>query len=499
MSSAVAQPNSLKDATVAGAAWLGIAMFTDRVARMASSAVLVALLTPQDFGIASVLWAIIAFGKIFANGGTGAAIIQRKELETGIIDSVFVFNMVVGVISSGLLYLASKPLAFWFSTPELEYFLRIVSVVLVFSACAVVPSSLLQRQMRFNVLAAIDIAQTLLSSVAMVVLALLDFGVWSLILPRLILSMLVMIAYMRISNYIGSVRAKLGDIRKIFSYSGYLTLYTFVNYLNRNADVLIIGKFIGMSAAGIYGLAAGFMMLPVQSCGEVIKRVAFPAFSRLQDDKKRFNDAYLDTVSMVAFVTMPVVAGILAVIGVAIDAFFGSEWEATADIFLLLAPAAMIEAVGSTSAMIFQSKGKTGVMFAWQAIGTLVTTIALLTGTHFGPRGVAIAFSIATALVSIPGLLIAFRIASISIASFLTRVTPSILCSMLMGLVAHYSSYLLPSIDLKLIFAIQVLVGIASYVALSYTLNREVLEECISLTEPMRRKAFLPRTEAPVS
>ena len=156
----------------------------------------------------------------------------------------------------------------------------------------------------------------------------------------------------------------MGGDSGIGKYSLNLVGFNTFNYFARNADYLLIGRFLGATSLGIYMLAYRIMLYPLQSITTVISRVMFPAYSQLQDDDARFRSAYLRTAGMIALVTFPMMAGLwVSDRAHVVLTIFGQKWAQAIPLIKVLALVGMAQSIGATVGAIYQAKGRTDVMF----------------------------------------------------------------------------------------------------------------------------------------
>ena len=484
----VVPEDSLTKQAARGVAWSGISQVTDRVARLASTTVLAALLQPSDFGLVGVVASVTAFVNIFQNAGTGAAVVQRRDLNPQLINSVFCFNALTGVLGCvGMLVLA-RPLASFFDAPVLAVLFAVSSMTFIFTSLVIVPNSLLTRRMRFRELGIIDSAGAVFLCVVGIAMALTGFGVWSLVVPGVLRAAILPLFKMRAAHYYGSLKFRFQDFKSIFGFSGFLTANSLLRFFSRNSDMLLVAKLLSMKAAGFYGLAYGLMLLPMQACVDVIKKVMFPAFAKIQDDNPRFRAGYLKSLRMICFLAFPAILGQAVVVKDAVLLIYGPEWEPAAMLFWFLIPVGLADTLTSTVSVIYQSKGRTGLFFGWSLVSLFVTIPSLLFGLQYDISGMALAYSFSATFLLLPGLIIPSRLIELRTSQIFINVLPSFLCSLAMaGLCMAISMLIDPSAHfLRLVT--QILVGITGYAAVSMTFNRSCVDEVLGFAQGAVRK-----------
>ena len=200
------------------------------------------------------------------------------------------------------------------------------------------PLSLLNRHLRFGQLAMIDIANALFGFLAAATRRLL----W----PRLLVA----------AARLGRLGRRLagqspGDWsrwtpgrpdfridRDIMSFGANLTGFNLANFFARNLDNILIGKYSGAIELGYYDRAYKLLLFPIQNIIAPLSRVMIPLLSRVQDDKPRFRELYLQTAWLLAFVTVPGVAALICTSEQVVNILFGAKWQAITPIFAVAGP-----------------------------------------------------------------------------------------------------------------------------------------------------------------
>ncbi|MFC1603529.1 oligosaccharide flippase family protein [Planctomycetota bacterium] len=170
---------------------------------------------------------------------------------------------------------------------------------------------------------------------------------------------------------------------------------------------------------GLYSKAYGLLLLPLQQITGPISAVAVPALSRLQDDPERYRRYYYRAISMIAFITMPLVAMLAVLSDEVIRVALGGQWTGAGPIFKVLAFAAIVQPVVSTAGWIYVSLGQTKRMMYWSFIAVPLIVLSFAIGLPWGALGVAVAYTICILTVNtVPCLVYAFRYSPITVVDF---------------------------------------------------------------------------------
>ena len=176
-------------------------------------------------------------------------------------------------------------------------------------------------------------------------------------------------------------------------------------YLAYNADKVLIGKFCGADALGIYGRAYQLINLPTENLNSAIGSVAFPALSRVQNDPVRLKGYFLKGYSLFLSLVMPITMACALFSDDIIRVFLGAKWHEAASIFRLMAPTIVVFALINPFAWLMLACGHSGRSLRIALMIAPVVILSYVIGLHYGPHGVAAGFSIAMLLLVVPVIL----------------------------------------------------------------------------------------------
>lgn len=453
-----------------------------QITQSITSVILARLLSPSDFGLMGMALVTTGFAALFKDLGTSAAVIQKKDLSPVLLSTLFWVNVIFGLVITVLL-LAITPLVITlFGDPRVGPVLRLLSLTFAISGIGVVKQSLLERELKFRTLANIEIAATLGGSVVGMTCAWLGSGVWSLAYQSLAAVAITTLLLWIFTPWRPMLVFSGAEVKSISRYSLNLAGFNIFNYFIRNADNLLIGRFLGAQDLGYYNLAYRFLLYPVQTVSSVIGRVMFPFYSRIQDDSSRFRRHYLNVAASVALVTFPIMMGLIALAEPFVLAILGPGWRPVIVLLQILAPIGLLQSIGSTVGGIYQAKGRTDWMLWWGvAAGTLVI-VSFLIGLQWGITGVAAAYAVASTMLAYPSFAIPFRLISLRVRDLGAVLWRPLLSSgtMVMGLAGL--KFILP-VGMSPVLYLGALVtwGILTYVVSTWFINRGQLLSLLGL------------------
>ena len=401
---ALAQPPlaDLKRRSVRGGFATLTAQGAKFVIQTGATMVLARLLSPEDFGLQGMVVVIIGFLGIFQTAGLGMATVQRPEVTHEQTSTLFWINVAVGAILTTLCALSAPLLVAFYHEPRL-YWVGVVSgTTFIFSGLSAQHGALLGRAMRFQTQAKIGVLSLAVGSGTGVVMALFGCRYWSLVGMALTTSIVGSIAvWLAVPWVPGLPRRKCG-VLSMLHFGGMATCNNFVGFLAWNTEKILLGRYWGADALGLYGRAYQLATLPVQQLNNALGSVAFPALSRIQHDAGRLAQSFLRGYSLLLSLTIPVSVTCALFAEEIVRIALGAKWIEAVPIFRLLAPVAVVFAVANPLSWLVLSTGRVGRALSMTTAMTPLVGLGVVLGLSHGPKGVAFGYSLAMTLLIIP-------------------------------------------------------------------------------------------------
>lgn len=372
------------------------------VVRMGSLMILARLLDPKDFGLVGMVTAVIGVFTVFRDFGLSAAAVQRTTVTEEQSSTLFWINLLVGTILCVLIVGMSPLIARFYHEPRLIGVTAVMATGFLFNAAGVQHSALLERKMRFTTLAYIDICSLLVSTSVGIGMAKLGFGYWALVASASLLPLGYTVGVWGMTRWIPGRPRKQVGIRSMMHFGATLTVNGLVMYIANNLDKVLLGRFWGVDALGIYGRAYQLINIPTDNLNFAAGGVAFAALSRVKDEPARLKNYFLKGYSLILSLTVPIsfTCGLYAT--EMIRLFLGSKWHSAATVFQYLAPTALGFAILSPLGWLITSLGMVGRGLKMSLVFAPSMALAYFLGLPYGPKGVALAISAMKLLTVIP-------------------------------------------------------------------------------------------------
>lgn len=436
---------------------------------ISSTIIMARLLTPGDYGLVAMVTTVTGFITIFKDMGLSAAIIQRKQLFQDQVSAVFWINILVSLGLASIIALIAPLLVIFYDEERVFNMTIVFAASIFFSGLSLQHNALMKRQMKFKSLSKIQVLSTILSLATGIILAWQGFGYWSIVAVAVTNPIYSTIALWIVCDWRPNLTFKSKGIKSIITFGAGLTGFDFVNYFSRNLDNVLIGKFVGASALGMYSKAYQLLLLPITQLRDPLNAVALPALSSLQHEKWKYNSYFTRYLFTLAFFSMPIVAFFAIYSDEIVSIVLGSKWIGVSSIFKLLAIAAFIQPIASTQGLILITTGKSKKYFTLGIINTSVVVTGFCIGVNWGVIGVAISYSIVTYLLFIPLLYYCLKDSPVTVKQFLLQIIYPSLFSIVSGLFMFSYKYFVVDLPPLVTCGIGFFIGASVYLSLWFT------------------------------
>jgi len=409
----------LKERTIRGGVARLAAQITNFLFRLGSLMVLARLLGPSDFGLVGMVTAFTGVLNLFRDFGLSTAAVQRPTVTEEQVSTLFWINVLVGVLLTLLTVAVAPFVAAFYHEPRLTWVTAVVATGFLFNALGVQHSAHLQRQMRFTALAIINTASLVISTAVAIAMAKIGYGYWSLVAMTVVFPLAMTIALWFTAAWLPGLPRRRAGVRSMMHFGGTITLNCVIVYIAYNMEKVLLGRFWGADAIGIYGRAYQLVNIPTDNLNSAVGEVAFSALSRVQDDPPRLRSYFLKGYSLVLALSLPITFLCALFSNDAILVLLGPKWHDAASILRWLAPTILAFAMINPFGWLLFSLGR--VMRSLK-IALVIAPLVIggyLIGLPYGPKGVALGYSVAMVLWIFPNIVWCVQGTSITVRDVL--------------------------------------------------------------------------------
>jgi O-antigen/teichoic acid export membrane protein len=427
-------PRGLTKRALGGMFWTFSGTGVQAVVQLVVLMALGRLLTPADFGLMGAAMVVIAVSQIVSQVGVGPAIVQRRELETIHIRTAFTMSGVLGCLLGGVVWLAAPALAAFYRIPAVEPVLRVVALLFPIDSLSTVGQSLLVRELRFRIFVALDVGSYILGYACVgVLLAWRGYGVWALVAANLCQVTLRTFGMYFATRHPVRPSLNLKASRDLLAFGFGHSLAQLALVLSQQGDNLVVGRWLGPAALGVYGRAYNLMVMPATVFGKIVNRVLFPVMAQVQDERDRLSGAYERALAVVALISLPVSAFLWVVAPEFIPALLGPRWTAVVLPFRLFTCGLFFRMSSKVSDACVKAAGAVYSRALIQGMYAAMVLLTALAGQRWGVGGVAVAVSIVMCINWLMMAALGRSVTGLSWPRFVRAQAPGVLFALVVG------------------------------------------------------------------
>lgn len=381
-----------------GALWSSIEKLSVQIISFVLGIILARLLTPSEYGTFGLLIVFITISQVFIDSGFSQALIQTQNRTSKDISTVLSFNIIVAFVCYALLFLTAPLISDFYDIPELSSLLRVLSISLIINSLFTVPTTLLNIEMNFRLIAKITFVSTLFSGVLAIIAAYSGLGVWSLVIQVIIKGIVATILFWLTLKKTPKLEFDIASFKKLFSFGSKLLISNLLANVLSNLNAILIGKYIGTKQLGFYTRGTQFTDIAYSVVNSSITSVLLPSLSTVQHDTKMLVSYCRTLMRMTALLTIPMFMGLAIYSESLILYLLSDKWAMAIPIMQIFCFARLITILIGISSNMLYVVGRTDLSLRQEYFKIIVRIILLLFALPYGIYYIALAELISTTL-----------------------------------------------------------------------------------------------------
>jgi PST family polysaccharide transporter/teichuronic acid exporter len=383
---------SIRNKAIKGVKWTTLSTVFIAVASIIKLSILSRYLDKEAFGLMALVNVVLGFMNLFMDLGLATAILHFQNMTKKEYASLYWTNILMSLMLFLLLVVISPFIAGFYQEPELGLILILMSLSVLIAAIGRQFKTIEQKELNFKIISIIEISSTVASLILAIILALLDFGVYALVLSALCYYLITNLAFF-IRGVVKNgllFHLKFKETRKFLKIGLYQMGGQTLNYFNKDLDILIIGKLLGTEVLGGYSLAKQLVAKPAMIINPILMKVLSPTLSKYQDNPEELNSKYLKVNRSLTTVNFFAYLGIIIFAPFLVDLLYGDNFAHIAPLVQLLSIYMYIRSIYNPVGSLVVATGRTNLGFKWNIILTLIMPVFIYVGSFYGVHGVAI-------------------------------------------------------------------------------------------------------------
>jgi len=456
-----------------GMVWTFVRQFSLQGFAFIEGIILARKLNPSDYGLIAMTTFFFAITGCFTDSGFASALIRNKERTSIDYSTVFVTNICLTGFFALLLCICSPLIADFYNEPFLITIVCCNAVLLFLNSFLAIQNTRLSINLQFKTQNLMRLVTNVTIGIVTIIMALMGYGIWSLILPNFLMPFLNGWMYWRYQRWFPGFKFSWEIWKKYFRYGSNLLATNLISTIYNNIYPLVIGKKFSATQLGYYTRATQYADLPAYTLRTVLGPVAFPVLSKMQDDDQRLQSAYRLLIRVSAFVTFPALIGLAVLARPAIITLITEKWEPAVVYLQILCFAYMWYPLHMINLDLLQVKGRSDLFLRLEIIKKVFGIIVLVVSIPFGLLYMCVGLAITSIFSFCINTFVTSRQLKISFFTQVQDILPSLMYSLFMGLLVWFICGWVDSMPLQL--TIGIVIGISFYIGFAHIRKSEEL------------------------
>lgn len=399
----MSEGKGLRRAAIQGAGVSVLGQGASFVLQIAATMIIARLLTPDDFGVITMVTTVGYLFRSFGLNGFSELIVQRDGLTNSLASNLFWIELGIGTILALVFAATGIPLERFFHNANVAGAVVGMSPLIAIGCLGWIHLALLQRAMRFRATTIINFVGLVVYVIVSIVLAKAGWHYWALVWASNAQTVALAAGAWLACRWVPSRPRHVPGTGSSVTFAMNVYSHYAFSYSTHNTDNLLVGWRFGAQALGFYKKAYDLFVLSETQLMYPISAVAISTLSRVNHDRDQFQRYFLRAISVLALLGMGIGADFALVGKDLIRVLLGPGWDEAGRVFAFFGPGIGVMMLYNTHGWVHLSIGRPERWFRWGLIEFAVTASLFLLGLHWGPSGIALAWTLSYFLLMIPG------------------------------------------------------------------------------------------------
>lgn len=384
--------NKLANRFARNIGWLGLSEIFIRISRLAATVILARWLSDYDYGLAALVLTTNEFVNVFTRNGIFDKLIQSKEED---IEELSQTAYYINWFICGGLFLAqclvALPMAWIYKDSQVILPICTMGLVYLMLPMGLIQAARSQRENRLYVSALANALQISTDNILTMVLAWQGFGMWAIVLPKVIVAPIWVIVHRSHNPWRATQSFTLHRWQEIVQFGRSILGIQMLATLRNNLDYLIAGHFLGIKALGLYYFAFNAGLGISLSFITAVDAALYPHLCEARADPAQFRDRFLQSFRSITQVIVPIVMMQVLLAPIYVPLVFGQKWIPAIPLLVLICLSAIPRPYANAASKALWAMDKPNWDLGWNVLFTAIFAIAIAIGTIWQIVGVAAA------------------------------------------------------------------------------------------------------------
>ena len=328
--------------------------FATRLLTLLRISILARIFTPSQFGFYGVASLALSLIEIMAETGINIFLVQKKDDAKQYINTAWIISIVRGIIIAVTILLFSPLIVTFFNMSDYLHLLVIIAMVPFIKGFINPAIIFYQKDLKFKNEFYFRFSIFLIESLSIILVALVTREIYSIVLGMIVGALVEVFLSFKLIIPKPVFNYNLKHIKEVLHRGKWVTVSGIFNYLFHNFDDMIVGKILGISSLGLYQMAYKISIFPITEISDVVSKVVFPVYARIDRDRARLKKAFFKTLALISVLSISLGALFLIFTREVILFVLGETWIDILPFLKILILFGIIRGIsGSTSALFF--------------------------------------------------------------------------------------------------------------------------------------------------
>lgn len=429
--------------------------------------VLARILMPADFGVVAILNIFVNLANTLVQNGLGAAIIQKKDPQKEDFATVFMIEIGISVFTYFLIFVGAPAIANYYENPDLVLYLRVFALTIIIGALGSMQTTVLRYKLNFKPSFIANFTGILFQGVSGIAMALMGFGVWSLIHSQIVFRIVTTVLLFAFARWTPKAWFSKKSFLELFSYSWKLTAGWIIGTIYQDIFAFVIGKVYDETTLGYYSKGNTIPNVINRVVTQVTTAVMFPVISKSQDNIEAVRKQTREMLGISAAMIFPVMAFVAGAANPIVRLILTDKWLPAVPIIQIFCISSSINVVSNANMQSFNAIGHSDVFFISEVIKRGITIILVIVLSHIDFHlmlvGIAMMGFVSLAINGF------FNVKHIDyhVGSYLADLLPSFVFSLILFGVTFACNLFIPRLIVCL--GVQIVISIITYYIVAQT------------------------------
>ena len=430
------------------------------------SIIIARFLTPDAYGIMAITSIFIVLSTVLVESGLSVGIVQKKELTSLDIYTMFWASVVLSFCIYIFIYFLSPFVAEFYKLPEVSSILRVYAISIFFTSTCSICNGLISRKLEYNNQLKSSVLATFISGIIGVYLCFLNLGVWTLVVQYLIQQFLYMVFLLYSIKFIPKIQFSPKSFKVLFSFSSKILFARIISSIYIELRNIIIGKLYDSNTLGLFYKGRQIPATVATATDYSLQGVMFSVYSKVQDDTKTLKYFVKRSMKLSSYILFPMLFGLAAIAEPLVDVLLTDKWANCVPFFRIACLNFALQPLCSSNVQAINSMGRSDLTLKIELENKFFALLIIFISSFFSVYIIAASVFVTQLIALIQFSCLSNKIIDYGFTEQLYDIYPELLISTVMACsVYSLSSLNISSLSLMII---QIIFGIFLFVILSH-------------------------------